>query len=1268
MLIFHRSNSRPSILQSLLILFVVTTCAGTETTTCSTGLVCPTGKVCVNDGKECALPSCGDGIVDPGEGCDEGANNEPAARATCSATCQLSDCGNGTIEFDEKCEPSVNDAGAACREDCKYLAECGNGTWDETMGEECDGKDLPPGAELKRCSDECKVVSCGNGLVEEKAGEQCEPQDPRDQQEPPCNDDCSLSVCGDEKKGPNEVCDPSLDPDCEAHCQGRKNCGNNELNEGEECDPTADGSSPEVCTPNCKSRGCGNGEVDQIGKFNEVCDDGNTESGDGCSADCFSREVCGDGVVNQDFEDKEADHRWELCDDGNNAEGDACSKDCKRSTCGNTHVDPGEDCDNGPSDQEGRTTESDNCNVNCNRPRCGDGIFNSLAETCDGNIVEGIHCNGALAATADGELVECQLSRCGDNYVNTRAGEQCEPDESEMDEESGDTSSCNGAQAPDEAKCRLPRCGDGYVNEQAAEACEPSLEDGYRENTKDSPTCNGHAETTPVDVQCKVATCGDGYTNGTAGEVCDEGPETASCNRSAAAAAVGVDCLRARCGDGYVNQAAGEQCEPGLDGDPANEAGDSVNCNGAAGGDAACKEARCGDGYTNLAAGECGDAPGDSATCNSNQAGAGVACKAKQCGDGYSNTQAGERCDLGPTDTAACNGNGAGQLSCQPSTCGDGHVNAAARETCDPSASLTHASWNDCNPPEAGQFKCLPRVCGDGFKHPKEACDSNADSTACNGAGATSLAGKPAECTLVECGDGYVNKAAEECDPGTGADSENCNGRAAGALACHARFCGDGYVHPNECGEADAPTCNGAGAPFAVRCRTSACGDGYINGEANETCEVDSDGEDTPLCNGKDAVGAACRISECGDGHVNAEAGEECDPLAGTATWSRLDDEHENETAERNSCNTEGLLECKRSYCGDAYLNPESNTGTGPDGQSANEGCDQGIEDTNWCNGAGGNSACQVSVCGDGRVNVEAGEECDPTAPVETWPRITDDSEVGDPTIDEDASWLPPANSCNPADTPLECKRARCGDGYVNTMSPEGETDAPFEQCEPAASKTTWFSFPTWTPTGDVGNESTFPLYCNGDGLLKCRFTECGDGFIGPGEQCDPASNPLDPSNPSTGDSANCNGSAASGRHVACSVSRCGDGYTNAESGEECDDGGPTARCDSACQLSLVCGDGRRNEINGEECEIDKDQTWKWCNAPEDVPENSDKWCREYGHCGDGICNLRIELFSEDERNCQFQILCPADCGGTQTARTERWNQLLLEVPNFTCE
>ena len=52
-------------------------------------------------------------------------------------------------------------------------------------------------------------------------------------------------------------------------------------------------------------------------------------------------------------------------------------------------------------------------------------------------------------------------------------------------------------------------------------------------------------------------------------------------------------------------------------------------------------------------------------------------------------------------------------------------------------------------------------------------------------------------CHFAFCGDGYVNAAAhEECDPGNGADTLDCNGsQALPGVACRHSQCGDGYVN-----------------------------------------------------------------------------------------------------------------------------------------------------------------------------------------------------------------------------------------------------------------------------------------------------------------------------------------------------------------------------------------------------------------------------------------------------------------------------------------
>jgi cysteine-rich repeat protein len=120
---------------------------------------------------------------------------------------------------------------------------------------------------------------------------------------------------------------------------------------------------------------CGDGYLNTAA--GEVCDDGNMRSGDGCSADCSSTELCGNGILNP----------GEDCDDGNTRSGDGCSADCRSiELCGNGIVDIGETCDTAGA--------SARCDPDCTLPLCGDGLLNVLAgEQCDdGNLTNGDGC------------------------------------------------------------------------------------------------------------------------------------------------------------------------------------------------------------------------------------------------------------------------------------------------------------------------------------------------------------------------------------------------------------------------------------------------------------------------------------------------------------------------------------------------------------------------------------------------------------------------------------------------------------------------------------------------------------------------------------------------------------------------------------------------------------------------------------------------------------------------------------------------------------
>ncbi len=143
-------------------------------------------------------------------------------------------------------------------------------------------------------------------------------------------------------------------------------------------------------------RTCGNGTV----AGSEVCDDGNIVAGDGCSASCGLEPgygcavdagsdgtcdtggmgsvvpVCGDGIV----------IATEICDDGNTISGDGCSATC-------TTVEVGYECDV----DIGSDGTCDTGGPNSVVPVCGDSIVVGTEVCDDGNLVSGDGCNASCA-------------------------------------------------------------------------------------------------------------------------------------------------------------------------------------------------------------------------------------------------------------------------------------------------------------------------------------------------------------------------------------------------------------------------------------------------------------------------------------------------------------------------------------------------------------------------------------------------------------------------------------------------------------------------------------------------------------------------------------------------------------------------------------------------------------------------------------------------------------------------------------------------------
>lgn len=162
--------------------------------------------------------------------------------------------------------------------------------------------------------------------------------------------------------------------------------------------------------------------------FDAEVPDSGTEDGDiieddgGPDEDAEVEARCGDTSIDP----------GEECDDGNTTPGDGCDENCElEGFCGDSNLDPGESCD------DGNTEPGDGCDENCAREAfCGDGNEDP-GEVCDdGNNRSGDGCRSDCGSDEtcgngirDGHIGEacdstpgcsdmCQLMMCGNDSID----------------------------------------------------------------------------------------------------------------------------------------------------------------------------------------------------------------------------------------------------------------------------------------------------------------------------------------------------------------------------------------------------------------------------------------------------------------------------------------------------------------------------------------------------------------------------------------------------------------------------------------------------------------------------------------------------------------------------------------------------------------------------------------------------------------------------------------------------------------------------------
>lgn len=113
-----------------------------------------------------ARHACGDGVVDPGEGCDDGNLTD---RDGCTAACEVESaapvCGNGIRETGEGCDDGNTAAGDGCSAACTAESVCGNHLVEP--GEACDDGNLTSG---DGCSPACAIETAAACMLVPQGG------------------------------------------------------------------------------------------------------------------------------------------------------------------------------------------------------------------------------------------------------------------------------------------------------------------------------------------------------------------------------------------------------------------------------------------------------------------------------------------------------------------------------------------------------------------------------------------------------------------------------------------------------------------------------------------------------------------------------------------------------------------------------------------------------------------------------------------------------------------------------------------------------------------------------------------------------------------------------------------------------------------------------------------------------------------------------------------------------------------------------------------
>jgi cysteine-rich repeat protein len=623
---------------------------------------------------------------------------------------------------------------------------------------------------------------------------------------------------------------------------------------------------------------CGNDVVDQ----GEDCDDGNSESGDGCEPDCrftcipgpAGNSVCSDFLPCNGAETCLSDHTCAPGTPLNNGTRCGAASVCFNGVCGpppdicgDGLTNPFEECD------DGNLTAGDGCEDNClktcvstdstrdcNNPCAVGAACDDVTSTClpGTPVADGTSCGTDLEPLLVCRGGTCTSPLCGNRDLD--AGEEC--DDGNLVGTDGCGNDCTFNCVPTDATrdCTLtdPCQGTSTCNSTTHLCSTPSpLPDG----TACGPTTEGRVCFSGV---CTLPVCGNRILEPT--EQCDDGnlSDTDGCR---------VDCTytcteASACSD--ARACTQDLCDLG-----------SHTCSNPA--DVAMNGTLCTEGgVTN-------------GSCQS-----GV-CTPPSCGNAV--VEFGESCDPpGVGCTAACQYECSSDASCSdadPCNGAETCITVTGGQTCQSGTPLSTGTACGDNPYRvcSASHRCVTSVCGDQIVDSRrgEACDdgntSDGDgcktncSWTCN---ASSHCRDDNSCTLDVCSSHVCSNPAN-----TSVNGQTCSTGTCQNGVCTPPTCGNGTLESGEvCDNGSENGVAGGGCTLgcAYQCATAAdCSDGNpCNGTetcdtvaGGRTCQTGAPPDEGSVCQTSPlrriCRNQVCLLSTCGDSYTDTGAGEGCD-------------------------------------------------------------------------------------------------------------------------------------------------------------------------------------------------------------------------------------------------------------------------------------------------------------------------------------------------------------------------------------------------------